>query len=193
MLNHISDEQLRDMYFVRGMSGKEIAKVIGCTPAAVCMRMKESGMKARKPHDYPPTEKQIAAWRENGRRLSTLPQTRAAMRRNGKANKGRRRTNCEFGGHEKKRNDGYICCYVPDHPAATHDGYVMKHRLIMERKINRYLTEDEVVHHINHVRDDNRIENLQLMTKHDHMSLHMRERHEKRRKTCSTILSAQAD
>ena len=49
----------------------------------------------------------------------------------------------------------------------------------MERNIGRYLSEDEVVHHINNTRDDNRIENLKLMTKHEHMSMHMIERHSK--------------
>ena len=82
---------------------------------------------------------------------------------------------------KKKRGDGYIKVYVPDHPNATKDGYVMKHILVMERKIGRYLNRGEVVHHINHVRDDNQIENLRLMTAHDHMSMHMKERHKEKR------------
>lgn len=57
----------------------------------------------------------------------------------------------------------------------------MKHILVMERKIGRYLNRGEVVHHINHVRDDNQIENLRLMTAHDHMSMHMKERHKEKR------------
>jgi len=32
----------------------------------------------------------------------------------------------------------------------------------MEEKIGRYLKPVEVVHHINEIRDDNRIENLQM-------------------------------
>ena len=43
MLNQISDYELVDMYWTQHMSGKEIAAVLGCTPAAVCMRMKASG------------------------------------------------------------------------------------------------------------------------------------------------------
>lgn len=95
---------------------------------------------------------------------------------------GKRAKEYEFGGHEKKRSDGYIKVYVPDHPHATADGYVMKHTLVMERNIGRFLREDEVVHHVNRVRDDNRLENLRLMTKKEHLSLHMRERHVERRK-----------
>lgn len=61
----------------------------------------------------------------------------------------------------------------------------MLHTVLMERHIGRYLNDDEVVHHINHDRKDNRIENLQLMKKKEHMSMHMKERHEKRRRSKS--------
>ena len=89
--------------------------------------------------------------------------------------------NTEFGGHRKKRTDGYVYVYTPNHPKATKDGYAMEHILVMEKHIGRHLTEDEVVHHINKIRDDNRIENLALMTKSTHASLHNKERHEKRK------------
>ena len=59
---------------------------------------------------------------------------------------------------------------------ANKDGYVMEHILIMEDAMGRYITRDEVVHHKNHKRDDNRIENLELMTFNAHASLHMKER-----------------
>ena len=84
-------------------------------------------------------------------------------------------------GHTKRHNRGYILTYVPHHPNAHKDGYVMLHTIIMERHIGRYLAKDEVVHHINHNRSDNRIENLLLMKKNEHMTMHMKERHEKRR------------
>ena len=57
---------------------------------------------------------------------------------------------------------GYIMRKAPYHPYANSRGYVPEHRLVMENQINRYLVpRKELVHHINGVRDDNRIENLQ--------------------------------
>lgn len=182
MLNSITDEALRALYWEDGLSGKEIAKMLGCTPAAVSLRMKASGISTRRSTDYPPTERQKQAWKENGRKLGKSPESMAARIEAGHKRKGQRAREYEFGGHEKRRPDGYIKVYVPDHPHATADGYVAKHTLVMERSIGRYLSADEVVHHINHIRDDNRLENILLMTKHDHQALHMRERHEERRK-----------
>ena len=65
-------------------------------------------------------------------------------------------------------NRGYIMVYFPNHPYAKSSGknkkaYVYEHRLIIEKKIGRYLKPYEVVHHINGIRDDNRVENLQLL------------------------------
>jgi hypothetical protein len=50
----------------------------------------------------------------------------------------------------------------PYYPMASHDGYVMEHRLVMAKSLNRLLSDSETVHHINGKRSDNRIENLQL-------------------------------
>jgi hypothetical protein len=59
--------------------------------------------------------------------------------------------------------DGYVYITREGHPSARkHANYVAEHRLAMERKLGRYLTPEENVHHLNGVRDDNRIENLEL-------------------------------
>jgi len=73
-----------------------------------------------------------------------------------------------------KSCQGYVFIYKPEHPFAQgRKRYVMEHRLVMEAKINRYLAEGEVVHHINGIRYDNRIENLVLLKNNkEHRALH---------------------
>lgn len=48
---------------------------------------------------------------------------------------------------------------------------VMEHRHVMEMRLKRCLTRDEVVHHINGQRDDNHVENLVVLSKPRHDAL----------------------
>jgi hypothetical protein len=50
--------------------------------------------------------------------------------------------------------------------------YIGEHRYLMEKFLGRKLKSDEVVHHINYRRDDNRIENLVVMSKTAHSTFH---------------------
>lgn len=54
----------------------------------------------------------------------------------------------------------------------TASGWRRQHMVVMERHIGRPLRADEAVHHINEVKTDNRIENLQLMSHGEHTALH---------------------
>ena len=68
----------------------------------------------------------------------------------------------------KKRTmqHGYIEIYSPNHPMKNRRNAVLEHRLVMEKKIGRYLKKGEVVHHKNGIKNDNRISNLELFGSH---------------------------
>lgn len=70
---------------------------------------------------------------------------------------------------------GYIQVYYPSHPRSNTTGCVYEHILIMESHLGRYTTVKETVHHINGVRSDNRIENLQL---YSDQSEHLKQGHD---------------
>ena len=77
-----------------------------------------------------------------------------------------------FKGGRTSHGDGYTKVLNPDHPRSNKNGYVLEHILIAEKKIGRPLTSNEVVHHINGIKDDNRPENLLVLTKSEHSALH---------------------
>ena len=57
---------------------------------------------------------------------------------------------------------GYKYILSPNHPNKTKTGYVVEHRLVMEKHLGRLLKKKEVVHHKDENKLNNIIENLVL-------------------------------
>lgn len=67
---------------------------------------------------------------------------------------------------------GYQYRQAKYHPNATERGYVLEHKLVMENHLGEYLPKNAIVHHKNHIRDDNRLENLEYMPEQSRHAKH---------------------
>ena len=70
------------------------------------------------------------------------------------------------------KSNGYMLVKCSNHPRADKRGWVKRYWLIVEKKLGRYISSNEIVHHINGIKDDDRIKNLQVMSQAEHMRLH---------------------
>ena len=84
-----------------------------------------------------------------------------------------------WSGGRTKEKSGYITlCIQPEdfffptaHKKGRNSFVILEHRLVMAKYLGRNLHLWEVVHHKNHIRDDNCIENLQLVTDERHQQI----------------------
>jgi hypothetical protein len=82
------------------------------------------------------------------------------------AHKGKRSFHWKGGKHKDKW--GYIQIWMPEHPNAKMAGYIHEHRLVMSNFLKRPLKSYEYVHHKNGIKDDNRLENLEILIQKVH-------------------------
>ena len=157
---NLSKEEAEDMYFKKRMSLTDIVKETRIPYSRLRNIFKELGIETRTQADG----------------------LRYVRHKLGQANKGKKRVFTEE--HKRNMRAGMIKKWERDARGTTQKstGYVEftrginkyrgVHVVKMEEKIGRELLPNEVVHHKNGIKNDNRMENLQLMTNEEHSRLH---------------------
>lgn len=137
---------LHQKYIEEKLSSCEIAKLFNISTGSVFYWLKKFKIKIRSLKEVQATKE----WHER-------------MRRNNWSKVPSGKNHYSWKGGKIKNGHGYILAYSPNHPHAYNRRHMLEHRLVMEKHLGRYLKSWEIVHHINGIRDDNRIENLELL------------------------------
>lgn len=136
-------ETIKRLYFDEKWSLRKIGETFGVAAASIRSRLLREKIKTRRPDD--PFLKLKKAKGENH-----------GMWKGGRI----------------KNTAGYVLIHMPGHRRADNQGYVKEHILVWEDHNKKALPKGWVIHHINGIKDDNRIENLQAMTQGEHINLH---------------------
>ena len=70
--------------------------------------------------------------------------------------------------YKRKILSGYIELTIPDYPSARNYGRVFEHTYVWEQANKKQLPKGWIIHHLNGIKDDNRIENLVALSRKSH-------------------------
>ena len=172
----ITKDELKALYLTNKMSSVEIGKLYGLSDKTIRNYLDKYRIPKRKggfPKGYQlPPEVRAKIAKKIAKKNRGRKHTPEAIEKMKRAHD-KHRTKGK--GHKIKVS-GYTYIYYPTHKNCNGSGFIAEHRLIMERHLGRYIKNDEVVHHINGNKSDNRIENLQLMTNAEHTKFHSKQR-----------------
>lgn len=160
IISILNKDFLRKEYLEKKKSSIKIGKEINIDSKTICCYLRKFGI--------------IRTRKESLKLIKRFPLSEEHKKKISKKMLGKNHPS--WNGGKRKTKAGYIQVYHPNHPNRINN-VVFEHRLVIEKYLGRYLTSNEVVHHINDIKNDNRLENLMLLKcKADHQILHSNQR-----------------
>jgi len=153
--NHHLKTTLKFLYWQQRLSSKEIGKLYSVSGKTISKHLASLGIQHRS------TSEVRKLIHEQGR--SNLP--KAKQRDNHPRWKGGRYSRNGYVFVTIYEDNPYYCMGMKNTGIGKR---ILEHRLVMAEKLGRPLARNEHVHHINGIRDDNRPENLKLISPKSH-------------------------
>lgn len=147
---------LENNLYCSGMSIPEVSQATGVPKSTLRFRFKKAGILRGRAEGVRNAGARGRMSRNLGCKRTFTPEW---CRNISRAKKGK-------GSGVTVKSSGYVAITMGEHKHRS------QHVVLMEQAIGRRLADDECVHHIDHDKHNNSLDNLQLMTKSEHARLH---------------------